>query len=369
LRNHRDSHFDFSQQVNIIHGLNGSGKTTVLEAISLCAFTRTFLPTPDAELLRRGEQEYQVLCTAHSDLDLPYKVEIRYSRESHKTISSSHGNALRARDVVGRIPTVILSPDFKNITFGAPQDRRSFIDRLLSQCSERYMEDLASVQRVVRQRNQLLWQTSASPDTAQLDSWTRQLASLGASIVYRRRAFVREFIPYFQSAYTSISDGTETVSVQYHADVLGSSDEYVDVSLSQIEERYMELSRTLYEQEQRRGTTLFGPHRDDLEFSINGGSARETASQGQHKSLLICLKKAEFEYLKRMRTETPVLLLDDVFSELDAERTRKVFDVIIREAGQTLITTTDADTIRKTFAADLNIRSIAIEKGSPVMEH
>jgi len=328
---------EFVEGVNILHGLNGVGKTTVIEAISLCGFSKSFLPTQDSFLVTNGAEGYSVSAFCESDLQIPYKVSVSFF--GRKSIKSSHGDSLTPKDIIGEIPMVILSPDFKMITFGAPSDRRAFLDRLLSQCSRRYYEELNNLRKILKQRNNLLSSKSGYFDKSLLDVWTEQLIQCSCEIISRRNAFINEFTPYFRTAYAHISADGEKVSVHYEPNgVLSFSESHTQ---AEIYNALVKTARDLEEDEKRRGLTLFGPQKDEVMIMINNGVARDYASQGQHKSLLIAIKSAEFEYLKAIRHETPVLLLDDVFSELDIHRTERVFETIITHAKQTFITTTE----------------------------
>lgn len=372
LRNHAHTELEFVRGVNVLHGLNGAGKTTVLEAIAITAFTRSFLPTADAQMVRNTARTgmaveqttpegYIISATAESDLGTPYKITIGYSANTRKSINSTLGDSLSPKDVIGEIPMVILSPDFKNITFGSPQDRRSFLDRLLSQCSRRYLEELTNHKRILKQRNNLLAAKSGYFDRTLFGVWTEQFIKCSTEITLRRRDFLREFTPYFLHSYATISNSGEPVAIAYEAD--GFEMDISSFSREDIIQVYTKLAASMMEDEVRRGLSLFGSQKDDISIRINDGVAKDVASQGQHKSLLISMKAAEFEYLKQSRGETPILLLDDVFSELDLQRTEKVFDTVIDNAAQTFITTTEAERFRHIVPPTIPLRSFMAEKG------
>ncbi|MBL8000029.1 MAG: DNA replication/repair protein RecF [Candidatus Kapabacteria bacterium] len=342
FRNHIHTRYHAAEGVNILHGMNGAGKTSILEAIAIGAFTKSFLPTADAQLIRHGAESYTIQCYAQTDRGTETGIIINYGDSIRKSIRSQHGDSLQPKDVIGSLPMVILSPDFKSITFGAPQERRSFLDRLLSQCSRRYLEELTNHKRILKQRNNLLAPKNGMVDVAQLRIWTEQLVQCSAEIMIRRRNFLRDFTPYFLHAYRLLSSQQEQVAIHYEPNGFLPDDESWQ-SATDVTTYYVHHANQLHDEEIRRQTTLWGPQKDELRIEINSGVAKDVASQGQHKSLLISLKAAEFEYLKTIRNETPVLLLDDVFSELDIHRTEKVFSTIIAQAKQTFITTTEAE--------------------------
>ena len=341
LRNHEHSDFTCSPSLNILSGLNGTGKTTVLEAIAICGLSKTFLPTSDSDMIQRGSDSYAVSLQAASDLAVPYKVNVHYQDGQRKIINTSIGDRMNPKDILGELPLIVLSPDFKEITFGSPDDRRRFLDALLSQASKRYVEDAVTLRRILKQRNALLQkarQMGMRPDMSLLDVLTQSLIDIGSRIGYARATFIQEFTPHFQSAYETMSNSREQVEICYEPDTM--KDSPLE-SMEDFRESYLLASLELKEDELRRGTTLFGPQKDDVGIMINGGRARETASQGQHKSLLISIKWAEFTYLREVRNETPVLLFDDIFSELDTERTSKVLQQVLDSGAQTFITTTE----------------------------
>ena len=343
LRNHEHSELICSPSLNIISGLNGAGKTTILEAISICGLSKTFLPGTDSDLIKHGKESYTVSLQAVSDLGIPYKVGVRYIDGQRKLINSSIGDRMNPKDILGELPLIILSPDFKEITFGAPDDRRRFMDALLSQAKYVYVESAINLKKIIKQRNALLQKAKMygqKPDEALLDIMTNQMMDAGSTLASLRAQFINEFTPHFLEAYKKITDTDEQVGIVYLPDTANGR---ILITKEDFSESYMLAYRSLKEEEVRRGTTLFGPQKDDLEISINGGRARETASQGQHKSLLISIKWAEFTYLRDVRDETPVLLFDDIFSELDGNRTAKVLQQILDSGAQTFITTTEGE--------------------------
>ncbi len=341
LRNHSFTNIELAEHLNVFYGLNGAGKTTILEAVAICAFSKTFQPVSENSLIKENENFYQARVDGISEVGVSYFTNVNFELNSKKKISSSEGDNLSAKDIIGRIPLIILSPDMKAITSGAPADRRSFIDRTLSQLSSLYMQDLYKVRRCLKQRNSML--TAAKKerklDNEQFNILTGIFIEASANIVYKRYNFIKEFLPYFSSFYSNIGSADESVAISYIPNAAQSA--LVSNDKSQIRDAYIERARDLRNYEIIRGTTLFGPQKDDLFISINNSPAKERASQGQHKSLLISLKFAEFLYLKDILEETPIILLDDIFSELDIERSRKVIDLINQNGAQSLITITN----------------------------
>ncbi len=370
LRNHTFSEIKFGKKLNVIYGLNGSGKTTLLEAISIGAISKSFLPVSDSSIINFGNTNYSVLVKGINDLDIPYFVGIKYNSGKRKQISSTFGDNLTPKDIIGEIPVIILSPDYKSITFGTPQDRRQFIDTILSQSSKSYMEDLFELKKCLKQRNNLLtkYLREGNLDKIQFEIWTDLLIKTTANIMTKRMKFINEFIPFFEQSYLEVSSGNENVSITYQpyniddiAYNTNADKDYFIMKNKQIFERLKNV-------ELRRGVTMFGPQKDEIAININGSVAKETASQGQHKSLLISLKFAEFEFLKKIRNETPIILFDDIFSELDSNRSNHTLELILKKDAQSIITITENSFIKQLIPQQLNTNYFRVEKGSVAEE-
>lgn len=363
LRNHKITRITLNPGLNVFFGMNGAGKTTILEGVSLTAFSKSFLSTPDNTLINKNEDAFFVSAACETDIGTPYKCSIKLVSGKRKEINSTLGDNLTPKDIIGEIPTVILSPDFKSITFGSPENRRSFIDRTLSQTSRLYYEELVKLKRTLKQRNALLAKAKSEYcfDKSLILPWTEQFIKTSAEIIIRRDRFINGFIPYFKMLYEEVSSGREQAGLVYEPDSINYKD---NISKEDIIDQYNELAKNLLSEEIRRGTTLLGPQKDDVKVLINGFSAKDYASQGQHKSLLISIKFAEFQYLKSKRNETPVILLDDIFSELDAKRSSKVFNLIHQNNAQSLITVTDAGLVHSMIPKDTDVSFFRVEDGN-----
>jgi len=332
LRNHISSEFEFGSNINLICGKNGAGKTTILEAISICSISRTFTSASDSALINKSAKEYFVSAICKNDLSVPYKISVSFSPKSQKNISSISGDKL--------------SPDFKNITNGPPEFRRRFIDTILSQSNKFYMEQLFKLKKCLKHRNAILQSAKTNPniDFTYFEQWTEFYIDSCVDILIRRNDFIREFTPFFINSYNIISNSKEEVSLIYCPNNITKIE-----SKNQLKEELLLQSRKMQFAELQRGTTLFGPQKDELKIilndGLNNGLARDFASQGQHKSLLIALKFAEFKYLIEKKRETPVILLDDIFSELDASRVLSVLELLEKSDAQIFITSTDPNLI------------------------
>lgn len=362
LRNHNHTELTLSPGLNIFYGLNGAGKTTVLEAVSIAGFSKSFLLTQDAALIKKGENYYQISANARTDYNTPYRVCVNYTLSKRKQINSTLGDNLLPKQIIGNLPQIALSPDFKAITYGAPEDRRQFVDRILSQTGKIYIEELYKLKRIIKQRNIFLNNAKLEKkyDGSLLNTWTEALVNTSVEIIYRRNAFINEFQHFFVDNYSKISESKESVELKYIPNgINGSARSFSQAELYGI---LIELFKKSINIELYRGTTIYGPQKDEIQVLINSGIARDYASQGQHKTLLISLKFAEFDYIMNQIQETPIILLDDIFSELDSERTAKVFDLIYELKAQTFITLTDVNQISKFTKSD-NCSVFCVENG------
>lgn len=363
LRNHINTEIEL-EKLNVFYGLNGSGKTSILEAISICSISKSFLPTLDQALVKMGQSGYKVSAKCVTNLDTKYDISIQYNNGKKKEISSNSDDNLNPGDIIGNLPTVVLSPDYKNITFGSPSDRRQFIDKLLSQVSKRYLKELYNLKKSLKNRNAILNDARKGKDFDRglLEIWTNFFIDTNSHIIKKRHEFLKEFSVDFNNYYSKITNKAEVVEAIYNPDSLPNEEEVLSNS-EKIRELLYQRAESLFDSELRRGTTLFGTQKDDLIFKINDGIAKETASQGQHKSLLISIKFAEFDYLNNKKNETPLLLLDDIFSELDAKRTEFVMNLISNSNVQTFITMTDPLLIKKVLPESKDHKYFKLDSG------
>jgi DNA replication and repair protein RecF len=339
FRNHAETALEFSPGLNLLLGDNGEGKTNVLEGISYLCLGRSFHGASDASVVQMGTDGFVVRGALASDGGVEYKVESGYeSLSGSKRLTIGGTEIGRRTDLIGRFPVVVLAPEHAGITAGGPAERRRFLDLTVSQASRMYLEDLVEYRRALRQRNKTLLDAKLarrSPGAA-LDPWTDLLVRSGSRIAMRRREFVEEFRPHVERAFAALAGTEERPGLAYASEILHEGSTTVEAVTGAFRSALGNVER----EEAKAGTTLVGPHRDELEMAINERAVREFASQGQHKTFLVGLKLAEFSYLKDRCNETPLLLLDDVFSELDAHRCRHLLD-LVAEAGQAFVTATD----------------------------
>lgn len=336
FRNHRETAFDFGARVNVLLGENGQGKTNALEALSFLCLTKSFYASSDATVMQQQQAFFEIKSTLVSDEGKEFQVRVAYDDiKKEKKFTINGAEAEKFSSVIGMFPVVVLSPENNAITFGSPADRRKFADLVISQSSKAYVEDSLEYRRIVRQRNAVLTEANGRDCSAAIAPWNEMLATIGARIIHRRSRFLNEFAPFIARTYLDIVDERETPKIEYAPSVTVTD----DATAEGIAEAMMAKMHKKKNDELRFRTTLVGPHRDEMLFTLNGMSLKQYASQGQHKTFLVALKVAEFFYLKERCSETPVFLLDDVFSELDEHRSRKLLTVA-ESLGQIFITTT-----------------------------
>ena len=336
FRNHNETAFEFGSQINVLLGENGQGKTNALEALSFLCLTKSFYASADATVMQQEKKFFEIKSTLESDEGKEFQVRVTYDDvKKEKKFTINGADVEKFSTVIGMFPVVILSPENNSITFGSPADRRKFIDLVISQSSKSYVEDSIEYRRIVRQRNVILSNAKGRDCSNEISPWNEMLVKHGSRIVHKRLNFLTEFEPYIAQTYLDIVAERETPKIEYMPTVSVQKK-------SSLEEIAVAMETKLTKKkndELRFQTTLVGPHRDDIHFSLNGLSLKQFASQGQHKTFLIALKVAEFFFLKERCNETPIFLLDDVFSELDEYRSKKIL-LLAESLGQIFITTT-----------------------------
>ncbi|HSQ74372.1 MAG TPA: DNA replication/repair protein RecF [Bacteroidota bacterium] len=339
FRNHEDTALDLGAGINALIGRNGQGKTNILEAVSYFSLGKSFFAAADAQVVQYGHEFFEITATLNDDAERPSQAHIAFSASSGQKAVRINGTPLdRISAIVGEYPAVLLSPDHGGIIGSGPAERRKFLDIVLCQTSSRYLADLQEYRKVLRQRNRLLLdgRLHGSVSASALEPWTQGLVQYGSRIIEKRLQCVEAMRDGFASSYAEIAGFTEPVALEY-VTVRGVKSGHDIPAIASVMEEHLGTHRQL---ELRRGTTLVGPHRDDLAFMLRSRNAQEFASQGEHKTLLIALKLAEHRYMCETRNETPILLLDDVFAELDSERASRVLGRL-GETGQAVLTTTD----------------------------
>ncbi len=325
FRNYTEAALSFHENVNFLYGENGQGKTNILEAIYLCSTTKSHRGAREKEFIRFGSDE------AHIKLEF-IKNTGRHVLDYHVRKNEKRGAAIdyvpvrKASEFYGFLKAVIFSPEDLMIVKSGPADRRKYLDREISQTSAYYMKALSNYNHVLVQRNKLLKEMYNDASLkATLDVWDEQLILYGELVIAQRKEFIRELQEILRPVHNTISGGKEELRILYEPNA---GKEYFRDILKKNRER------DIY-----TATTNAGPHRDDFSLKINGYDCRSYGSQGQIRSAALSLKLAEIRILKGIAHESPVLLLDDVLSELDSVRQEcllseiKGFQTIMTGAG------------------------------------
>ena len=330
LKNYRNYEYlqlDFDKAVNIFYGDNAQGKTNVLEAVYLSGTTKSHRGTKDRDLIRFGCEESHIeTVIERSGTDI--RIDLHLKKNSPKGIAVNRVPIRRAGELFGLMNFVFFSPEDLNIIKNGPSERRRFMDLELSQLDKIYLKDLSSYNRIINQRNRLLkdaWDDRSLLDT--LDVWDMQLAAYGEKIIQRRKEFISQVNEIIYNIHYKLTGGKERISISYEPGTGA-------FSLEQVLKRNRE-------RDLRLKSTTAGPHRDDICFMGGDIDIRKFGSQGQQRTAALSLKLSEIELVKQLIKDTPVLLLDDVLSELDKHRQNYLLDSI--HDIQTLITCTGLD--------------------------
>ena len=333
-RNYRELFLEFCGSIDIFLGANAQGKTNILEAVYYAALGRSHRTRDDGALIRWQESE-AILHLALERMGAHQELRFEF-RKDHRRQILWNGHPIRVKDLMGKLNVVLFSPEDLFLVKGSPAGRRRFLDGELSQASPAYYQELLSYTRLVSQRNALLKRIrSRKANAAMLEPWDAQLAKSAARITKRRMAAVKKLNMLANLMQRRISGNEENLSVAY---AIHGMEETVAQDLFAW---YNNKMNELREMDILRGSTGIGPHHDDLVLSVNGIDLRSYGSQGQQRTGALALKLSELEFLRSETGEYPVLLLDDVMSELDMSRRRQLLHFIGRERIQTLITATD----------------------------
>lgn len=338
FRAHAETSVTFAPKVNLLVGPNGAGKTNVLEAIHYLCLSKSFIASQDAYVLRKGARFFEVEGAFAGEQRHHLRVRLVYVPEEGKRIFVNGAPLERLAQVVGLLPVVVFSPLDQAITAGGPEERRRFLNNVLSQARPVYLDDLLKYRRALKQRNVLLAEyrrRAEEPPAALMDSWDAELVALGSRVIVRRLRFMEAFGGFLEDAYRRIEAVSERPTITYVTldDLPADADE--EAVAACFRRRMADVARG----ERRRGRTLVGPHRDELVFRLDDLEVRRYASHGQHRTFGMALKLAQYFYLRDRLDESPLLLLDDVFDNLDEKRAAGFLELLQSDAvGQSIIT-------------------------------
>ena len=341
FRNRAEYKLDFAN-TTILIGPNGIGKTNIVEGVWLVATGRSWRTSHDQEMTEWLKEFSRIVLSIEAS-DKKKVLELFWQR-GDKPIKQLKINGAKHRliDLLGTVPAVMFSPETIELLNGAPALRRRFLDIILSQTDRQYALNLLEYHKVLRERNKLLQHIKnhrSKPD--ELDFWDAKLVTLGSHIIEARQTLIKFLNTNLTDDYKKISGKTQKLNLRYRASV--ELDRFSDI-IAAGRDREVEASSTLY-----------GPHRDDFLFILDDREVATFASRGEFRSVILALKMAEILYLEHKVGQKPILLLDDIFSELDSDRRKHLAKIV--EGQQTIITTTDLDHIEK----GLRTRALIVE--------
>lgn len=327
FRNYCQLYIEFDKGRNILYGDNAQGKTNVLESIYVSGTSKSHKGSKDKELIRFGQEEAHIRTVVEKG-GLDYQIDMHLKKNKAKGIAINKIPIKKAHELFGILNIVFFSPEDLNIIKNGPAERRRFLDTELCQLDRIYLYNLTKYNKILNQRNRLLKDINFRPDLMDtLSVWDMQLAEYGKKIINARKKFVDELNSIVYEIHRNISGNKEELVLRYEPDVL---EEYMEKELDRCREKDL-----------KSGITSAGPHRDDLCFMIQDVDVRKFGSQGQQRSCALSLKLSEIELVKKSIKETPVLILDDVLSELDSNRQNFLLNSI--HDIQTVITCTGLD--------------------------
>lgn len=354
LKNYRNYDLldlEFDSSTNIFYGDNAQGKTNILESIYLCGTTKSHRGTKDRDLIKFGEEESHIEAVVEKN-EVPFKIDIHLKKNSPKGIAINKMPIRRASELFGIINIVFFSPEDLNIIKNGPSERRRFIDLELAQLDKVYLSDLSNYNRIVNQRNKLLKDSYNRQELLEtLDIWDMQLAQYGNKIINRRNLFIYQLNEIAGKVHERLTGGKEFLNISYEP---SNGNKDLEQAIKNNREKDIKMK-----------STSVGPHRDDICFMTDEVDIRKFGSQGQQRTAALSLKLSEIELVKQVTKDTPILLLDDVLSELDKHRQNYLLDSICDV--QTLITCTGVDDfVNHRFSIN---KMFHVEKGNVTKEN
>lgn len=343
FRNHQVFKYSFGY-VNVFYGPNGVGKSNILESIAMLSFAKSFRTSHEENLIMHGENYAQIKAVVNKK-----NINFVIDKDGIKVKKQVRINKIKTKltDLVGTLKTVLFTPESLEIVTGSPHERRKYMDLCLSQTDKLYLENLIQVKKIIKQRNELLKKIAINKANAnELNYWNKELIENSKHIMEKRKEFCDFINSQISSLYKEISEKNDKIEVKYQS-------RYFE------KENLEKLLDDLYFQEIRFQKTLFGPHIEDLKLHINSKAISDVGSRGEIRSLVLCLKLIEISYLENLGYKNMVLLLDDIFSELDESRRDRVINII--KSKQTIITTTDKDFVAKNLG-EIKYLKISNEK-------
>ncbi len=353
FKNYEEASLAFSDGVNAFTGNNGAGKTNLLDALHYLSLGKSYFNPIDSQQIRQQADFFMVQGRVEREGNEDV-LACSLKKNQKKQFKCNKKEYERLADHIGRYPLVMISPNDGIIITEGSEERRRFMDNVISQTDTIYLNRLIKYNKLLLQRNQFLKQQAAlyKKDRDLLDVYDEQLIPLGDAIYQSRLAFMKRFVEVFNRHYAYLSDQAEQVELHYE---------------SQLEAgTFASLIKQNMEKDYQLERSTVGIHKDDLIFSIHGMPMKKFGSQGQQKSFLIALKLAQYSFLHEIKGFKPLLLLDDIFDKLDSNRTTKLMKMVSEdEFGQIFITDTDRSRVENTFEGiETDVRIFAVDRGS-----
>lgn len=329
-KNIRQAELTLSPKLNCFIGHNGVGKTNLLDSVYYLSFCKSSTNPIDSQIICHGEEFFVLQGFYEQEDGTPEEIYCGMKRGRKKQFKRNKKEYQRLADHIGFVPLVIVSPADSDLIAGGSEERRRFMDVVISQYDRTYLDALVRYNKALQQRNTLL-KAEEEPDPELLGVWEEMMATMGELIFQRREEFINEFIPTFRRFYSFISQDNEEVSLSYTSHAQRGP--LLDIiRQSRVKDRIV-------------GYSLHGIHKDELEMKLGEFPIKREGSQGQNKTFLIALKLAQFDFLRRTGSQTtPILLLDDIFDKLDASRVEQIVKLVSGDSfGQIFITDTNRD--------------------------
>lgn len=355
FRNYSEQTFSFDPELNVLTGANAQGKTNAAEAVFFLCTGYSPRASRDKLVVKNGEETAEIIGSAVSRYG-DVSVKIVFSKNDKKKIYINGQEISRIGELMGNINSVFFNPSELKLVQDSPEDRRRFMNISLSQMSKNYFYSLQKYNKILLQRNNLLKDRDIYVIKDTLPVWDEQLSVAAATIIKQRNAFISEISPIAREKHAFLSGGKEILEMRSESGFSGEKEE--------IAEKFLIELKNSFERDLKLGYTSCGPHRDDIKFTLNGEDARIFGSQGQQRTVALSLKLAETEIFKKRFDEYPILILDDVLSELDGDRRKKL--VAATDGIQTIFTATGVSyaTFRGRNYAHFVIENGAVKKRS-----
>lgn len=326
FKNYDEANFEFSSKLNAFVGDNGAGKTNILDALYYLSFTKSYFLQQDS-LNVKHDKDFFLIKGTYTKASEELELSCGFKKDKKKVFKKNNKEYKKLAEHIGTIPLVMITPSDYTLISGGSEERRKFIDGVISQYDKEYLENLLNYNKILLQRNQTLKQFAKSGrfDADLLSTYDHRLIKYGEPIHQQRKKFITDLTPVFQKYYNHISGGSETVGLQYISQLN-------DISFANLLSQNQDKDRIATH-------TTVGIHKDDIVLSLGKYLIRKLGSQGQQKTYLIALKLAQFEFMSKLSSYKPILLFDDVFDKLDSKRVEHILRLVLdNNFGQIFMT-------------------------------